>query len=358
MVRNDIQETEEDYEAQRQANIKANLELMMSLGLYQSSAFLNPKPPTPSKPKSSPKPKTTPASSDSVVGSEDGEVKRVERPKRITRSVSRVLDDSRPRRGQGRKRALSDEGSSSRKNRRYDPEEYNPRFFDEDSDDDYSSRKFRSRPSSSLNPSRNYRVKADLQRQSDRLGVRIHNPKTFGSIPGVPIGTIFEKRIHASTAAIHAPTVAGISGNEEVGCWSICLSGGYEDDIDLGESFTYTGSGGRDLKGTVNNPKNLRTAPQSKDQQWEGKNAALQKSVKTGKPVRVMRGWKANNKWSPKEGEGYVYCGLYKVVQAWMEKGKAGFKVCKFRFERLPNQAPLPVFDHDKDSEDEQEETG
>ena len=39
------------------------------------------------------------------------------------------------------------------------------------------------------------------------------------------------------------PTVAGIHGNESVGCYSIALSGGYEDDIDLGESFTYTGSG-------------------------------------------------------------------------------------------------------------------
>ena len=39
------------------------------------------------------------------------------------------------------------------------------------------------------------------------------------------------------------PTVAGIHGNESVGCYSIALSGDYEDDIDLGESFTYTGSG-------------------------------------------------------------------------------------------------------------------
>ena len=48
------------------------------------------------------------------------------------------------------------------------------------------------------------------------------------------------------------PTVAGIHGNVDKGCYSIALSGGYEDDLDLGESFTYTGSGecegGRDYR--------------------------------------------------------------------------------------------------------------
>jgi len=39
------------------------------------------------------------------------------------------------------------------------------------------------------------------------------------------------------------PTVAGIQGNESIGCFSIALSGGYEDDLDYGESFTFTGSG-------------------------------------------------------------------------------------------------------------------
>ena len=38
------------------------------------------------------------------------------------------------------------------------------------------------------------------------------------------------------------------------------LAGGYEDDIDNGDEFTYTGSGGRDLSG------NRRTAVQSSDQ--------------------------------------------------------------------------------------------
>ena len=38
------------------------------------------------------------------------------------------------------------------------------------------------------------------------------------------------------------PTVAGIHGSDE-GCYSLALSGGYEDDLDYGVCFTYTGEG-------------------------------------------------------------------------------------------------------------------
>jgi E3 ubiquitin-protein ligase UHRF1 len=99
--------------------------------------------------------------------------------------------------------------------------------------------------------------------------------------------------------------VAGISGNEKEGCWSIALSGGYEDDVDEGYGFTYTGSGGRDLKGTKANPKNLRTAPQSADQTLTGLNLALKVSCDTGNPVRVIRGFKGHSKWAPSEGYRY-----------------------------------------------------
>ena len=51
--------------------------------------------------------------------------------------------------------------------------------------------------------------------------------------------------------------MAGIAGTATEGCPSLVLGGGYEDDVDDGDSFTYTGSGGRDLSG------NKRTAPQS-----------------------------------------------------------------------------------------------
>lgn len=94
---------------------------------------------------------------------------------------------------------------------------------------------------------------------------RYFKRKQFGAIPGVPIGTWFETRALCSQAAIHAyvhlfsplphilpasypddrgtnrPWVAGIHGDPDEGAYSIALSGGYADDVDLGEAFTYTG---------------------------------------------------------------------------------------------------------------------
>ncbi|KAH9994137.1 PUA-like domain-containing protein [Russula compacta] len=174
-----------------------------------------------------------------------------------------------------------------------------------------------------------------------RSGKRVHDPKTFGHIPGIPVGTWWESREDCSNDAVHAPWVAGISGSNE-GAYSVALSGGYEDDVDLGDCFTYTGSGGRALKGTKANPKNLRTAPQSSDQSFENAfNKGLKISSETGKPVRVIRGFKLDSPYAPLEG--YRYDGLYIVEKAWMEPGlnDGGFLVCKFIFRRVPGQPSL-----------------
>ncbi|KAI5480073.1 mitogen-activated protein kinase kinase kinase kinase 4-like protein [Pseudohyphozyma bogoriensis] len=167
------------------------------------------------------------------------------------------------------------------------------------------------------------------------------NPKKFGHQPGTPVGKTWEFRMACSQDGIHAPVVAGIAGNEEVGCWSIALSGGYEDDLDLGHAFTYTGSGGRDLKGTKAAPKNLRTAPQSSDQTFTKLNAAIAKSVETKKPIRVIRGFKGHSAWAPETG--YRYDGLYICTKAWMDVGESGFKVCRYAFKRMDGQPPIPV---------------
>ncbi|KAL9716215.1 hypothetical protein Ac2012v2_000661 [Leucoagaricus gongylophorus] len=174
-------------------------------------------------------------------------------------------------------------------------------------------------------------------------GQRIHDPKTFGHIPGVAVGTWWLTREACSRDAIHAPWVGGISGGSQ-GAHSVVISGGYDDDIDLGYGFTYTGSGGRDLKGTKTAPKNLRTAPQSSDQTFENNfNNMLRRSCETKNPVRVVRGFKARSKYAPIEG--YRYDGLYRVEKAWSEKGlnPKGYLVCKYAFKRLAGQPPLPV---------------
>ncbi|KAL0253682.1 hypothetical protein I308_101058 [Cryptococcus tetragattii IND107] len=187
--------------------------------------------------------------------------------------------------------------------------------------------------------------------KASKLGVRIHNPKTFGHIPGVEVGKLWATRMEASADAVHAPTVAGISGNPHDGAWSVALSGGYPDDVDLGYAFTYTGCGGRDLKGTKQNPKNLRTAPQTSHQSFDNPlNAALKRSAETRNPVRVIRGYKLQSPYAPLTG--YRYDGLYVVEKAWMAKGLTnGLMVCRYAFKRMDHQGPLPQRDLNQDDD-------
>ncbi|KAI0669923.1 hypothetical protein C8Q78DRAFT_976572 [Trametes maxima] len=185
---------------------------------------------------------------------------------------------------------------------------------------------------------------------------RVHDPKTYGAIPGIPVGTWWETRQACSLDAVHAPWVAGISAGPQ-GAYSVALSGGYEDDIDYGDAFTFTGSGGRDLRGTKDKPKNLRTAPQSCDQSFDNHyNMALKKSCETKKPIRVIRGYKLDSPYAP--AEGYRYDGLYTVEKAWMERGlnPKGYRVCKFALKRLPGQAPLQYGD-DEDADDNESDS-
>uniref|UniRef100_A0A2H1V1V5 SFRICE_013827 n=1 Tax=Spodoptera frugiperda TaxID=7108 RepID=A0A2H1V1V5_SPOFR len=129
-------------------------------------------------------------------------------------------------------------------------------------------------------------------------------------------------------------------------------AGGYEDDVDHGNEFTYTGSGGRDLSG------NKRTAEQSCDQTLTRENKALARNCavnsiseeggdagdnwRNGKPVRVVRSYKMLKhfpKYAPKEG--IRYDGIYKVVKYYPEKGLSGFIVWKYLLRRDdPNPAP------------------
>ncbi|KAM5237840.1 LOW QUALITY PROTEIN: E3 ubiquitin-protein ligase UHRF1 [Ctenodactylus gundi] len=165
----------------------------------------------------------------------------------------------------------------------------------------------------------------------------------YGPIPGVPVGTMWRFRVQVSESGVHRPHVAGIHGRSNDGAYSLVLAGGYEDDADHGNYFTYTGSGGRDLSG------NKRTAEQSCDQKLTNTNRALAlncyapfddkkgneaKDWRSGKPVRVVRNMKGgkHSKYAPAEGNRYD--GIYKVVKYWPEKGKSGFLVWRYLLRR------------------------
>ncbi|KPJ15503.1 E3 ubiquitin-protein ligase UHRF1 [Papilio machaon] len=177
-------------------------------------------------------------------------------------------------------------------------------------------------------------------------------PNHFGPIPGIEVGMCWRFRIQLSETGVHRPPVSGIHGRDVEGAYSIVLSGGYEDDVDNGNEFTYTGSGGRDLSG------NKRTAEQSCDQTLTRENKALARNCaagevsekggdageawKNGKPVRVVRSYKMLRhfpKYAPSEG--IRYDGIYKVVKYYPEKGLSGFRVWKYLLRRDdPSPAP------------------
>lgn len=145
-----------------------------------------------------------------------------------------------------------------------------------------------------------------------------------GPIPGIEVGMCWMFRLQVSEVGIHRPHIAGIHGREADCAYSIVLSGGYEDDIDNGDEFLYTGSGGRDLSG------NKRTAGQSSNQTLTRMNKALAincnaklnatdgataKDWRGGIPVRVVRNFKLRkySKYAPEEGNRYVlvYTGMH-----------------------------------------------
>jgi putative restriction endonuclease len=147
-------------------------------------------------------------------------------------------------------------------------------------------------------------------------------PIIFGEINGIEEGQWFEGRKEMMATSFHRSWGAGIDGNGKEGTAAIVLSGGYEDDFDSGDEIIYTGAGGNDPN----------TGKQIEDQTWENRgNAGLLRSMNEGLPVRVIRGFNHKSDFSPIRG--YSYAGLYSVVDAWEERGKSGFKICRFRLE-------------------------
>jgi putative restriction endonuclease len=109
------------------------------------------------------------------------------------------------------------------------------------------------------------------------------------------------------------------------------LSGGYEDDFDLGTEILYTGQGGRDpLSGE-------QVAPQP----FSHGNIGLAISMQRGLPVRVIRGAHPEVHDAPESG--YRYDGLYRVVDYWAELGRSGFRVWRFRLVPYEKATPSSV---------------
>eukprot|EP00798_Chlamydomonas_sp_ICE-L_P016484 gene16484-22708_t len=152
---------------------------------------------------------------------------------------------------------------------------------------------------------------------------------------GVQVGDFWKDRLDCRQWGAHFPHVAGIAGQSSVGAQSVVLSGGYEDDLDEGEWFLYTGSGGRDLSG------NKRTSKtQSFDQVFEHYNKALMMSCTRGLPVRVVRSYK-RSAYAPTDQTPVRYDGLYRILRCWRKPGNQKHLMCRYLFVRCDN-APAP----------------
>jgi len=156
--------------------------------------------------------------------------------------------------------------------------------------------------------------------------------KHYGSIPGIPIGTVFRDRAELHASGGHAPLMAGISGSSTEAADSVVVSGGYEDDVDLGDTILYTGQGGNDPA----------TNQQVADQELVRGNMGLVKSLLEGRPVRVIRGANPHSQYAPERG--YRYEGLFAVEDYWRDIGKSGYLIWRFRLRKLEGVlSPLPL---------------
>ncbi|KAH8495535.1 hypothetical protein H0E87_018634 [Populus deltoides] len=159
------------------------------------------------------------------------------------------------------------------------------------------------------------------KRRGERLGRRARGDlRAASAMRDCGLWLNRDKRIVGSIPASQ-------SSNREPIATSIIVSGGYEDDEDAGDVIIYTGHGGQD-----------KLNRQCEHQKLEGGNLALERSMRHGIEVRVIRGIKHEGSVSSKV---YVYDGLYKILDYWFDVGKSGFGVYKYRLLRIDGQPEM-----------------
>ncbi|KAF7064656.1 hypothetical protein CFC21_070921 [Triticum aestivum] len=164
--------------------------------------------------------------------------------------------------------------------------------------------------------------------------LKINSLKTIGPVPGVEIGDIFFYRIEMCIVGLHAPSMAGIdylsaklvAGRDESLAVSIISSGGYENVEDETDTLVYTGQGGN----------SRRKDKEKHDQKLEKGNLALSNSASKKNQIRVVRS--ARDPFSITAGKVYIYDGVYRIEDSWMDTAKNGFSVFKYRLRREPGQ--------------------
>ncbi|MEU8467034.1 YDG/SRA domain-containing protein [Streptomyces sp. NPDC029006] len=169
----------------------------------------------------------------------------------------------------------------------------------------------------------------------------------IGHIEGIAPGAEFYRRVQVKRNNLHSNTVRGISRLvDDDGVYvadAIVLHGGYEDDHDDWDSIRYTGASPDVDKYKVNGVPRLR-----RSQSWDyADNAALKRTYQRGHPVRVIRGWKGDARYSPIDC--YRYDGLYLVtdIRTAVAQSPAPdgtpVSICQVDLKRLPEEHQDPT---------------
>mmetsp|Transcript_8053 Transcript_8053/g.23879 ORF Transcript_8053/g.23879 Transcript_8053/m.23879 type:complete len:1721 (-) Transcript_8053:2384-7546(-) len=146
-----------------------------------------------------------------------------------------------------------------------------------------------------------------------------------GHVPGARVGQRFDGKGALCFARLHCNINAGIDCLQGKAAFAVVITGGYEDNDDTGQRFTYSGMGGRGKDGH-----------QVKDQTWTAGNEALRLAMRQGIPVRVCRRVSQGN-----SAPVFSYDGLYRIIKAERKPGAAGFLICKFRMVGIPGHSQV-----------------
>ncbi|MPY59156.1 YDG/SRA domain-containing protein [Streptomyces spongiae] len=184
--------------------------------------------------------------------------------------------------------------------------------------------------------------------------------RVIGHVEGAPVGKVFHRRLDVLRAKLHRANQKGISwlvdedGREVAD--AIVLHGGYEDDEDHWDWVRYTGAS-PDKDKDPSNGKLLRS------QSWSYRdNAALKLSYERKYPIRVIRGFEGDSRYSLPDD--YRYDGLYEItamrtaISKSLAPDGSEINICQVDLERLPNrlQVPSPVERHVVQALDELDE--
>ncbi|WP_405859997.1 YDG/SRA domain-containing protein [Streptomyces sp. NBC_01515] len=163
--------------------------------------------------------------------------------------------------------------------------------------------------------------------------------RVIGHIEGVDVGAVFHRRLDVMRAKLHRTNQKGISwladeDGSEVGD-AIVLNGGYEDDEDHWTWVRYTGA-------SPDKDKDEQTKSLLRSQSWAYRdNAALKRSYERNHPVRVIRGYGGDSRYSLPDD--YKYDGLYEItaIRTAVSRSPAPdgseIEICQFDLERLPD---------------------